>query len=494
MAIAMAALGNRGARNLLVVAEVGLAMLLVVGAGLMLRSFNLLNAVDPGFRPERLLTFRMVVSSRASTFEHVIARRAALVAQMLDRIRALPGVVSASSIHLLPMTGGNSGTWYYRTDRPAPPPASGGGDVSIVSDGYFHTMGIPIAAGREFDLHDRAGSPGVGVLNQTAAQQIFPGENPLGKRLRVAWGQGPNEVEIVGISADIHHRGLDTKAEPCLFMPQAQQPSAYVSLLVRTAADPVSLIPAVKEQIHSAYPSQGIQDIQTMDEVVSNSVARPKLDATIMGVFGALALTLACLGIYAVISYSVEQRMREMGIRLALGAAPAGILAMVLREGMALAAGGIVVGIGASLGLTRLSFQPALRGETSRPGGIRGRYHGAGARGRGGLLLPRAARHPRGPCDGAEGGIGAAALACCGLRSPTRCDDSIVGHGRKPRTNLPRLGGGALHQYAVGGSAPWRGFHHLWWPGAQVGNLRPIGNRPAGSACRIQGSAAFSNC
>jgi predicted permease len=252
------------------------------------------------------------------------------------------------------MSGGNSGTWYYRTDRPAPPPASGGGDVSIVSDGYFGAMGIPIVAGREFDRHDRSGSPSVGVLNQTAAQEIFPGESPIGKRLRVAWGIEPTEeVQIVGVSADIRHRSLDTKPDPCLFMPQAQQPSAYVSLLVRTAADPVSIIPAVKEQIHSVYPSQGIQDIQTMDAVVAGSVARPKLDATIMGVFGAIALALACLGIYAVISYSVEQRRREMGIRMALGAAPAGIRGMVLREGMALAAAGIAIGIVASLGLTR---------------------------------------------------------------------------------------------------------------------------------------------
>jgi putative ABC transport system permease protein len=347
--------GNRRVRNLLVVAEVGLAMLLVIGAGLMLRSFILLNAVDPGFRPERLVTFRMVLFSHASTMEQVIARRATLVAQMIDRIRVLPGVAAASSIHLLPMTGGgNSGTWYSRADRPAPPPASNsGGDVSIVSDDYFRTMGIPIAAGREFDAHDSAGSPRVGVLNRTAAQQIFPGENPVGKRLRVAWGPGPNEVEIVGITADIHHRGLDGTPEPCLFMPQAQQPSAFVSLLVRTAANPVSLIPAVKEQIHAVYPSQGIQDIQTMEEVVAGSIARPKLDATILGVFGAMALALACLGIYAVISYSVEQRMREMGIRLALGAAPAGILGMVLGEGMTLAAAGIAAGIGASLGLTR---------------------------------------------------------------------------------------------------------------------------------------------
>ncbi len=345
--------GHRGMRNLLVVAEVSLAMLLVIGAGLMLRSFALLNAVDPGFRPDRVIAFRMMLFGNASTFQQVLDRRAALTAEMIKRVRAIPGVASASSIHLLPMTGGNSGTWYSRADRPEPPPGSNkGGDVSIVSDDYFRTMGVPIVAGREFDAHDKAAATRVAILNQTAAREIFPGENPLGKRLRVAWGADA-EVEIVGVSADIHHRALGEKPEPCLFMPQAQEPSAFFSLLVRTNADPTGVVSAVREQIHAIYPSQGIQDVQTLSSLVTDSVARPKLDAAIMAVFGAIALALACLGIYAVISYSVEQRSREMGIRMALGASTGGVLRMVLGEGLGLAAFGIAAGAGAALGLTR---------------------------------------------------------------------------------------------------------------------------------------------
>jgi putative ABC transport system permease protein len=340
--------GNRLLRNLLVVSEVAVAMLLVIGSGLMLRSFILLRDVDPGFRPERLLTIqmRMPVSKWG-------AQSAAEVQQMLERIRALSGIAGAASIHLLPMTGMQSGSGYSRVDRPEPEPGTlTGGDISVVSDGYFRTMGIAMTAGREFDERDRAGSVPTAILNQTAAKMLYPDENPLGKRLRVAWN-GPREAEIIGVASDIRHNGLETRPDPCLFLPNAQRPNLRASLVIRTSAAPSSVIAAVKEQMRAVDPSQGVADIETMEELISDSIARPKLETAVLVTFGVLALALACLGIYAVISYSVEQRNRELGIRLALGAAPLVILVQVLKEGLGLGLAGIATGLLASAALTR---------------------------------------------------------------------------------------------------------------------------------------------
>jgi len=299
----------------------------------------------------------MLLLSSGDTLDAYFIRRADLMRGMLDRIRSLPMVASASSIHLLPMTGMNSGSWYYRLDRPKPGPGSmAGGDVSVISDGYFATMGIPLLAGREFDQRDRAGSPLVAILNRTAANRYFPGEIPIGKRMDVSWtriGRGPDEVEIVGVAADTHQSGLGVSPDPCMYLAHSQQPSGFASLVVRTRGDTHAAIEAVKQQIHDVYASQGVQDIQTMDEVMRDSVAKPRLEVAVFSIFGGLALLLACVGTYAVISYSVEQRTREMGIRVALGAAPPAILRMVLGEGLGLAVAGITVGMVSALILTR---------------------------------------------------------------------------------------------------------------------------------------------
>jgi putative ABC transport system permease protein len=344
--------GARSLRNSLVVTEVALAMLLVIGAGLMLRSLVLLRDVDPGFRADRLVSFRMLLMASGRDFPQILTTRVLSVRQMLDQIRRLPGVQSAASIHMLPLSGNESATWYSRADRPAPPPAQGGGDVSVISDGYFRTMGIPLLAGREFDERDRKGSPPVAVINQTLARTAFPGENPIGKRMRVAWGPDPTPIEIVGVAADVHHNGLETIPDPCLFLPHAQQPSGFLTLVVRTNGDP-TLIAAVQEQIHKVNPAQGVAEVRSMESVVAADTAKPALETSVISIFGFLALGLACVGIYAVVSYSVEQRVREMGIRLALGAAPHSILGHVLGEGLVLALIGIGAGLLAALALTR---------------------------------------------------------------------------------------------------------------------------------------------
>ena len=343
--------GGRGLRGALVIAELAVAVVLVAGAGLMLRSFAVLNSVNLGFRPDHLLTFRMLLIF--NKYAGDLPRRAGIVANTLERVRALPEVQSASSIHVLPMLNTNSGTDYDRGDRPLPPPGQRkGGDVSVVSDDYFRTMGIPIVAGREFNSHDRLGSPGVVILNRVAAKMLYENENPIGKRVHVDWSV-VTDAEVVGIAENMRHEGLDTDPQPTLYVCNMQAPSLFASLLVRTRGEPMAAVAAVKEAMRQVDPDQGTAAIESMQQMISSSVAGPRLQTVLLGAFGGLGLLLACIGIYAVISYSVAQRVREMGIRLALGAAPAAIRRMVLREGMALAIAGIVAGVLAALALTR---------------------------------------------------------------------------------------------------------------------------------------------
>ena len=341
---------GRGLRNALVVAEVAVAMVLVAGAGLMLRSFVLLNNVDPGYRADHVLTLRMTLIF--SKYAASLPRRAAIVQDMLERIRALPQVKSASSIHALPTTG-TSGTGYDRADRPVPPPNQRkGGDVSVVSSDYFRTMGIPMLAGREFDRRDYMGSPGVAILNREAARMLFGEEDPIGKRLRVAWA-GASDVEVVGITENIRHVGLNVEPQPTLFVCNLQAPSLFTNLVVRTHGDPMAAVSAVQAAMREVDPDQGTAAIVSMEQLVARSIAGPRLQTILLSAFGVLGLVLACIGVYAVISYSVAQRTREMGIRLALGAAPNAIRAQVLREGMLLALAGVAAGVLAALALTR---------------------------------------------------------------------------------------------------------------------------------------------
>ena len=339
---------HRRSQSAIVIAQVALALPLLVGAGLMVRSIIRLNQVDPGFRAEGVLTVRMLLLPVRDRALH-----AQFVDEALERVRAVPGVVAAGSIARLPMDGANTGSWYYRADRPEPAPANRpGGDISIVTPGYFGAMGIPLRQGREFTGRDRIGSPHVAMLNETAARTFFGGEDPLGKRLKVWWNDA-GEVEIIGIAGDIRHRQLQTKPAPCLFLPNAQQPFPFSALVIRTAGEPAALAEAVRAEIHRLDSDQGVGTIQTMKQIVSGVTAQPRLQTLLFGLFGLVALTLTSIGLYGVLAYSVAQRAREIGLRVALGATPGAAFSSVLRDGLRLTAVGLAIGCAAAVPLTR---------------------------------------------------------------------------------------------------------------------------------------------
>jgi putative ABC transport system permease protein len=336
-------------KSLLVVGQVALSLLLLIGAGLLLRSFGRLLGVDPGFDGHNVLT--MNVSLPTVKYAKP-AQQIAFFDELLRRVSVLPGVRGAAISATLPLTWKRI-TPVLPEGQPNVPLAERPFvDIEAISPQWFQTMRVPLRAGREFSAADNADAPKVVIVNETFARRFWGDQNPLDKRIVV--GRGPAQSQVIGVAADVKNKGLAQDTQAQLYLPFQQLPWADMNLLVRTMVPPQSITSAVRAQISAVDPDQPVAGIQTVDQIMDTDLAQPRFTMLLFGVFSATALALSIIGIYGVLAYWVAQRRYELGIRLALGAQRADILRIVVRQGFTLAIVGIGIGLMAALLLTRL--------------------------------------------------------------------------------------------------------------------------------------------
>jgi len=340
-------------RSALIVTETALAMVLLVGAGLLLRSLLGLGRVDPGFAKDHAITFGLDLPGR---YGH--AQRVEFYSRLLAQVRATPGVRSASAAFPLPLSADEVKTGLDVEGQPMKQGESPVTTFHIIDDDYFHTLGIPLVKGREFIPQDDAeGATPVVIISQRLAKQVFSGEDPIGRRIRPNISSGDRDAPqrvIVGVVGDVKAEGLGAPSIPESYVPYAQLPFAPMSVVVRTEMDSSSIVPTLTKEVQSLDNALPLLRIKSLDEYVSDSVVGTRFEAVLLGIFGMLAFVLTAVGLYGVISYTVVQRTREMGIRLALGANRSAILGMVVKNGMLLACAGAVMGLAAAFLLTRL--------------------------------------------------------------------------------------------------------------------------------------------
>ena len=343
---------RRRALGTLVAAQVALAIVLGIGAGLMLRSLWNLQSVDPGFNATSVLTFRLQTTNKYAGLEKGLP----YFELVLDRIRALPGVTHVGSIQHLPMTGYNWTAQVHRVEQPPAPGTTPPNAVwRFIGWDYFQTMGIARRAGRDFTAQDHAKSTPVAIVNEAFARREF-GEPTaaIGRQLVSVSGRGKESVEIVGVIRDVRFVSLDKPATPEMYRPLAQTFMFPMAFVVRATGDPAQLATAVRQAAFAVDPTIPVADLQPLSSLIASSLGRPRLLAMLLSVFAAVGLTLGVIGVYGVVAYRVRQREREFGIRLALGAGPDRIARSVLQQGAGYAAAGVLVGLPAAYGLTRL--------------------------------------------------------------------------------------------------------------------------------------------
>ncbi len=339
-------------RSALVVTEVAMAVLLLVGAGLLLRSFGALQNVDPGFRAEGVLTFELALPGSRYAEDQA---QVAFVNQLHERLRQAPGVVSAGGSFMMPMDGSSYALSFTIDGEPVEPGSVPSALITSVTPDYIETMGMRVLRGRSITPDDHASAPGVVLVNETLANSYFAGRDPVGQRIQVSSVTGdPIPVEIVGVVSDVRQEALAVEPQAELYHAYSQRPFSYISMVARTAGDPNMLIPMAREALRALDPSLPMVNPRPLTEAVGDTVATSRLYMYLLGIFAAVALALASVGIYGVMSYNVTLRTREVGVRVALGATPGSVLRMVVRQGLALAAIGVGVGVLAAYWLTRL--------------------------------------------------------------------------------------------------------------------------------------------
>jgi putative ABC transport system permease protein len=344
--------GSRGkrTRSAFVVVEIALALVLLVGAGLLLRSFARLLDRSPGFDASRTITMRISLPQARYGGD---GQRAQFLERFFQQVDALPGVEASGAISFLPLSGLGAATSMQIVGQPVPPqgqePVT---DVRVITHEYLKTMGVPLLKGRLFNEQDASDAKGRVVINETMARKHWPGEDPIGKRVRIAWDS--LEDEVIGVVGDVRHAGLDGEIRPMTYWPYARWSYGTMTVTVRTTADPNRVVTSIASLVRQLDPELVVANVKTMDEVVADSVAQRRLTMLLLTVFAGTALLLAAVGIYGVIAYSVTERTQEIGIRMALGAQRGAVLRMVITQALVLAVTGIAVGGGVALLLTRL--------------------------------------------------------------------------------------------------------------------------------------------
>jgi putative ABC transport system permease protein len=339
-------------RNLFVVMQVAMALVLLVGAGLFMKSLSRLRAVDPGFNASNLLTMRVSLPGRKYDNDQKVMN---FFNQASEQLRALPGVQAVGAINTLPFAGPHSGTSLEVEGQPALPPGQKLSTGICVTDAnYFQAMQIPLKSGRLFTEQEAKEMRHVVVVSETFARKNLPGQDPLGKRVTINMKDENVPTEIIGVVGDAKHLGLDIDSREMAYWPQPELVYTSMTFVVRTQGDPFNIAPGARNVIRNLDPEQPIGEVNTMEGLLATSVARSRFSATLLAVFSLVALVMAAVGIYGVMSYSVQQRTHEIGLRMALGAQQSDVLRLVIKQGVMLGLVGVAVGLVASFGLTRL--------------------------------------------------------------------------------------------------------------------------------------------